>query len=87
MASMRTALDMERVFADSEESKPRPSAGNPRPMRLSPAGPAGFPQIYLLDPDHNLIEINAAQVDRPESPGCTTRRTRGATALPQPNPS
>ena len=24
---------------------------------------AGFPQIYILDPDHNIIEINAARLD------------------------
>jgi hypothetical protein len=23
-------------------------------------GPAGFPQLYLLDPDRNIIEINGA---------------------------
>jgi hypothetical protein len=22
--------------------------------------PAGFPQLYRLDPDHNIIEINGA---------------------------
>ncbi len=29
-------------------------------IRNSPAGAAGFPQIYILDPDRNVIEINAA---------------------------
>ncbi|GIP31129.1 VOC family protein [Paenibacillus sp. J2TS4] len=24
---------------------------------------AGFPQVYILDPDHNLIEINAARLE------------------------
>jgi catechol 2,3-dioxygenase-like lactoylglutathione lyase family enzyme len=28
-----------------------------------PSGPAGFPQIYLLDPDRNIIEINAEELD------------------------
>jgi len=23
-------------------------------------GPAGFPQVYLLDPDNNIIEVNGA---------------------------
>jgi hypothetical protein len=23
-------------------------------------GPAGFPQLFLLDPDRNIIEINGA---------------------------
>ena len=29
----------------------------------SPHARAGFPQIYLLDPDRNVIELNAAQLD------------------------
>jgi glyoxylase I family protein len=34
-------------------------------MRLveSPRARAGFPQIYLLDPDRNIIELNAARLD------------------------
>src|SRR5688500_14691015 len=32
-------------FRSSDERNPKPSAGNPQPMRLNPAGPAGFPQI------------------------------------------
>lgn len=32
-------------------------------MRVNPRGIAGFPQIYVLDPDRNLIEINAGSVD------------------------
>lgn len=28
-------------------------------MRLQPHGTAGFPQIYILDPDRHVIEINA----------------------------
>jgi catechol 2,3-dioxygenase-like lactoylglutathione lyase family enzyme len=50
-------------FRASPDRTPRPTAENPRPMRLSPEGKAGFPQIYLLDPDHNVIEINAATLD------------------------
>lgn len=30
---------------------------------LQPNGKAGFPQIYILDPDRNVIEINAAELD------------------------
>jgi hypothetical protein len=45
------------------ELMPPLTSDNPLPMRLSPTGPAGFPQIYVLDPDHNVIEINAAKVD------------------------
>ena len=50
-------------FRRSTDRNPRPTSDNPLPMRLSPTGPAGFPQIYVLDPDHNVIEINAAKVD------------------------
>lgn len=32
-------------------------------MRLQPHATAGFPQIYILDPDRNVIEINAAELD------------------------
>lgn len=50
-------------FRASGDRHPARTTGNPRPMRLSPSGPAGFPQIYLLDPDDNVIEINAAALD------------------------
>jgi glyoxylase I family protein len=32
-------------------------------MKVSPQATAGFPQIYILDPDRNVIEINAATLD------------------------
>ncbi len=32
-------------------------------MRLQPHATAGFPQIYILDPDRNMIEINAERLD------------------------
>jgi len=32
-------------------------------LRLQPHATAGFPQIYILDPDRNVIEINAAELD------------------------
>jgi len=31
-------------------------------MRLQPRGTAGFPQIYILDPDRHVIEINAERL-------------------------
>jgi catechol 2,3-dioxygenase-like lactoylglutathione lyase family enzyme len=40
------------------------AAGDPfERMILQPHATAGFPQIYILDPDRNVIEINAAQLD------------------------
>jgi len=32
-------------------------------LRLQPHATAGFPQIYILDPDRHVIEINAAALD------------------------
>ena len=32
-------------------------------LRDSPSGTAGFPQIYILDPDRNVVEINAERLD------------------------
>ncbi len=32
-------------------------------IKNNPTGTAGFPQIYILDPDRNVIEINAATID------------------------
>jgi catechol 2,3-dioxygenase-like lactoylglutathione lyase family enzyme len=34
-----------------------------RSMRVSTHGPTGFPQIHLMDPDRNMIEINAEKLD------------------------
>jgi glyoxylase I family protein len=33
------------------------------PMRVTVGGPTGFPQIHLMDPDRNIVEINAAELD------------------------
>jgi catechol 2,3-dioxygenase-like lactoylglutathione lyase family enzyme len=47
------------------EAEPHASGGDPfRTMRISPRSTAGFPQIYILDPDRNVVEINAAVDDR-----------------------
>jgi glyoxylase I family protein len=32
-------------------------------LRLQPHATAGFPQIYIMDPDRHVIEINAAALD------------------------
>jgi glyoxylase I family protein len=34
---------------------------DPRRMVVKRTGPAGFPQAYVMDPDGNVIEINAAR--------------------------
>jgi hypothetical protein len=45
----------------------REDAAEDDPMRmvLSPHATAGFPQIYICDPDRHVIEINAEQLDSP----------------------
>jgi catechol 2,3-dioxygenase-like lactoylglutathione lyase family enzyme len=43
-----------------------PQAANQDPfrtMRINAKATAGFPQIYILDPDRNVIEINADRDD------------------------
>jgi glyoxylase I family protein len=44
----------------------QPETGSMR-MKLSPRATAGFPQIYILDPDRNVVEINAEKLDGNES--------------------
>ena len=34
-----------------------------RSMRVNPSSVTGYPQIHVLDPDRNVIEINAERVD------------------------
>ncbi len=42
----------------------RPDAVDP-PRRTieKPAGTVGYPQVFVIDPDHNTIEINAERLD------------------------
>ena len=35
-------------------------------MRENPKATAGFPQLYIMDPDRNVIELNAEQLDLDE---------------------
>jgi catechol 2,3-dioxygenase-like lactoylglutathione lyase family enzyme len=34
-----------------------------RRLRENPAGKAGFPQVFILDPDRHVIELNAERID------------------------
>jgi hypothetical protein len=36
------------------------AADDPMRVMVRRNGPAGFPQLFLLDPDRNIIEINGA---------------------------
>jgi len=52
------AVEFLRGKGYSEE----PGGDEFRFMRLQPHATAGFPQIYILDPDRNVIEINAEKL-------------------------
>ncbi len=56
--SYRGALEFLRGRGYREDS-----AGEMTRMRLQPHAVAGFPQIYILDPDRHVIEINAEVLD------------------------
>jgi len=36
-------------------------------MRENPKATVGFPQLYIMDPDRNVIELNAEQLDLDEA--------------------
>ena len=36
-------------------------------MRENPKATAGFPQLYIMDPDRNIIELNAERLDLNEA--------------------
>ena len=58
VASFRAALERLREHgydAESEDDLKR--------MRVRPDATAGFPQIHLLDPDRNVVEIDAETAD------------------------
>lgn len=41
-----------------------PAAEDPMmKLKESPHATVGFPQLYIMDPDRNVIELNAAQLD------------------------
>jgi len=33
---------------------------DPKRLMLSRSGAAGFPQLYFIDPDRNIVEVNGA---------------------------
>lgn len=59
VASYRQTVDYLRSKGYREDAADHPF----QHMILQPHSTAGFPQIYILDPDRNVIEINAAQLD------------------------
>lgn len=61
VASYRAALL--HLIARGYRKEGTPGAGALNGIKVSPRATAGFPQIYLLDPDRNVIEINADTLD------------------------
>ena len=53
-----------RALAYLESKGFRASDDEPgRSMRVNPESVAGFPQIHIMDPDRNIVEINAERLD------------------------
>ncbi|WP_370644950.1 VOC family protein [Microvirga sp. ACRRW] len=57
VASYAQALEALRAKGYREDTGPDD------PMGISVSIRVGYPQIYILDPDRNIIEINAASAD------------------------
>ena len=57
--SYRQALEFLRSKGYREDA----ADGDPRKMKANPRATAGFPQVYILDPDRHVIEINAETLD------------------------
>ena len=59
VASYRGALEHLRGHGYREDA----DEGDPGRMLALPQSVVGYPQLYLLDPDRHLIEINAERLD------------------------
>jgi glyoxylase I family protein len=59
VASYRSALE----FLSSKGYREDAADDDPVKMHTNPQAIAGFPQIYVLDPDRHVIEINAEKLD------------------------
>jgi glyoxylase I family protein len=59
VASYRSTL----AFLNSKGYREDAADDHPMKMHTNPRAIAGFPQIYILDPDRHVIEINAGQLD------------------------
>ena len=57
--SYRRALE----YLQSKGYRAEAAPTDPLRLRENPTGTAGFPQLYLLDPDHNVVELNAEMLD------------------------
>ena len=59
VSSYREALDHLHAHGYREDAAP----DDPTRLVLRPHAVTGYPQIYVLDPDRHLIEINAERLD------------------------
>jgi glyoxylase I family protein len=59
VSSYREAL----AFLEAKGYRTDADDGDPMKLKASERPTAGFPQVYILDPDRNVIEINAAELD------------------------
>jgi glyoxylase I family protein len=59
VASYREALQ----FLESKGYRRKDADDELMELKASPEATAGFPQIYILDPDRHVIEINAEKLD------------------------
>jgi len=57
VTSYRQALDALKVQGYREDASPED------PMGIRTSTRVGYPQMYVLDPDRNIIEINAVSAD------------------------
>jgi glyoxylase I family protein len=57
--SYRQAVEFLRSKGYREDADP----SDLRKMLVNPQATAGFPQIYILDPDRHVIEINVERLD------------------------
>ena len=59
VASYRQAVEFLRSKGYREDA----DDSDPRKMIVNPKATAGFPQIYILDPDRHVIELHAERLD------------------------
>jgi glyoxylase I family protein len=59
VSSFSKALELLRAKGFREDAGDR----DPHVIRVSPRPVAGFPQMYIMDPDRHVIEINAEALD------------------------
>lgn len=52
-----------KEFLESKGYSTEADEHDPMTLKASPKATAGFPQLYILDPDRHVIEINAEKLD------------------------